>query len=398
MSIRDLFNNAGEAIGQAGKAAADFFDKAQKTVVKAVDANDDGKFDFNDIKAVADKAGNAVQKAVTDVKLQIDEKEKIAAEKKHEAKIKAELNELCPIFKHDLKDLNFRLSNLIRIVDPDKKHLESEACAGSIGYLTKDENTDMINIYKQDVSLFGITAYPDSNSEAYYVDPVDRDQYISLDKYFETIKLKRVNELVDVAQKLGATEFSVKNYEKHSNAAKKAQALQVQAGPAKGNAKHESDEFGQTEMELDILMKCMGHEPVEPELKYLKDEVIVQDLIKKRMNGELMKSYKFNFRFANTSGIKEKDAVKKLPKRPPLNFFEMGMHIGDELVFVNNPNVKVIIQEAKKVTYEGELYSLTAVTKILLNKSYDVQPTSYWTYNGRNLHNIYDETYPLNEE
>ncbi|MBP5583804.1 MAG: GIY-YIG nuclease family protein [Bacteroidales bacterium] len=94
----------------------------------------------------------------------------------------------------------------------------------------------------------------------------------------------------------------------------------------------------------------------------------------------------------------EKDAVKKLPKRPPLNFFEMGMHIGDELVFVNNPNVKVIIQEAKKVTYKGELYSLTAVTKILLNKSYDVQPTSYWTYNGRNLHNIYDETYPLNEE
>ena len=76
----------------------------------------------------------------------------------------------------------------------------------------------------------------------------------------------------------------------------------------------------------------------------------------------------------------------------------MGMHIGDELVFVNNPNVKVIIQEAKKVTYKGELYSLTAVTKILLNKSYDVQPTSYWTYNGRNLHNIYDETYPLNEE
>ncbi len=94
----------------------------------------------------------------------------------------------------------------------------------------------------------------------------------------------------------------------------------------------------------------------------------------------------------------EKDAVKRLPKRPPLSFLEMGIMVGDKLVFTKDNNITVIVREAKKVEYNGELYSLTAITKMLLKKNYDVQPTSYWLYKGRNLHLIYDETYPLISE
>ena len=36
--------------------------------------------------------------------------------------------------------------------------------------------------------------------------------------------------------------------------------------------------------------------------------------------------------------------------------------------------------------------------KKLLNTVHAPQPTPHWMYNGRNLQDIYDETYPFTEE
>lgn len=47
--------------------------------------------------------------------------------------------------------------------------------------------------------------------------------------------------------------------------------------------------------------------------------------------------------------------------------------------------------------YKGETYSLTGITKKLLNLSHAIQPTGYWTYEGKNLRDIYDETYTLED-
>lgn len=47
--------------------------------------------------------------------------------------------------------------------------------------------------------------------------------------------------------------------------------------------------------------------------------------------------------------------------------------------------------------FQGEIYSLTGVTKKLLNITHAVQPTGYWLFDGRNLRDIYDETYTLEE-
>ena len=41
--------------------------------------------------------------------------------------------------------------------------------------------------------------------------------------------------------------------------------------------------------------------------------------------------------------------------------------------------------------------SLTKLTKDLLNIDYSVQPTGYWLYNGKNLKDLYDETYSYEE-
>jgi hypothetical protein len=37
--------------------------------------------------------------------------------------------------------------------------------------------------------------------------------------------------------------------------------------------------------------------------------------------------------------------------------------------------------------------SLSAATRVLLGTDYNVAPGPYWTFNGRSLRDIYDETY-----
>jgi hypothetical protein len=79
-------------------------------------------------------------------------------------------------------------------------------------------------------------------------------------------------------------------------------------------------------------------------------------------------------------------------RRPTLNFDEMGIPMGATLVFKNNDTTVTVIS-ARKIRFDGEETSLSATTKTLLGNDYYVSPGPYWTYNGRSLRDIYNETY-----
>lgn len=98
-----------------------------------------------------------------------------------------------------------------------------------------------------------------------------------------------------------------------------------------------------------------------------------------------------------TSEDKSASAKINSSRRPPLNYFEMGMKKGDILVFTKNPNITIEIIDEKKVLYQEQIYSLTGITKKLLDISHAIQPTGYWSYDNKNLRDIYDETYTLEE-
>ena len=99
----------------------------------------------------------------------------------------------------------------------------------------------------------------------------------------------------------------------------------------------------------------------------------------------------------NDLTTEDKSASEKInsSRRPPLNYFEMGMKKDDLLVFIKDNNIIASIADEKKVMYEGEIYSLTALTKKILNIKHAIQPTGYCMFNGKNLRDIYDETYTL---
>lgn len=82
-------------------------------------------------------------------------------------------------------------------------------------------------------------------------------------------------------------------------------------------------------------------------------------------------------------------------KRPRMNFAEMNIPIGSELVCKANGET-AIVQTERTVLFRGQETSLTSATKTILENEYAVQPGPYWTYNGRSLRDIYNETYTVN--
>jgi len=88
----------------------------------------------------------------------------------------------------------------------------------------------------------------------------------------------------------------------------------------------------------------------------------------------------------------EKDSGEKLKKRPRLDFSKMNIEPGSILLFKDG-STTVEVKDNKKVVYNGEVISLTAATRDLLDIDYSVQPSPHWTYEGKLLRDIYDEVY-----
>lgn len=91
-------------------------------------------------------------------------------------------------------------------------------------------------------------------------------------------------------------------------------------------------------------------------------------------------------------------SVKAQKHRPALNFYEMGMQKGDLLVWKDDPSITVTIISDRKIEYEGEEMSISALSATLKGyKVKHIQPTPHWLYKEKLLSDIYDETYPFED-
>jgi hypothetical protein len=98
---------------------------------------------------------------------------------------------------------------------------------------------------------------------------------------------------------------------------------------------------------------------------------------------------------ANVIDTVELEAGKAYAKkRPNLNFVEMGIPIGSELIFNDGGEVATVIKE-RVVKFRDQETSLTNATRMALGEgyAYNIAPGPYWSYNGRRLRDIYNETY-----
>ena len=78
-------------------------------------------------------------------------------------------------------------------------------------------------------------------------------------------------------------------------------------------------------------------------------------------------------------------------RKPAINFAKCGIPVGAELVYTENPEVKVYVESDRKVRYNNESTSLSAVVGMLKGVK-SIQGPLYFTYNGRLLTDIAYET------
>ena len=140
-------------------------------------------------------------------------------------------------------------------------------------------------------------------------------------------------------------------------------AFHLAFGPYRINPKRE---IFQIEPEQAIaLLELMVSEDVTPELRAEADEVDSDSC---------------------------EGARRLKARRPPMNFEDMGIPVGSTLEFAQG-DVTCEVAAPRRVLHAGEECSLTALTHRLLGTKHAVQPSPHWTYDGRRLSEIYDDTY-----
>ena len=96
---------------------------------------------------------------------------------------------------------------------------------------------------------------------------------------------------------------------------------------------------------------------------------------------------------ATISGTKDKlkrvkvaPTKKQVLRRPPVNFVKCGIPMGAELVYIEDPTLTVKVVAERKVEYNGEITSLSAITDHI--KGHATQGPVYFTYNGEKVSDI----------
>ena len=98
---------------------------------------------------------------------------------------------------------------------------------------------------------------------------------------------------------------------------------------------------------------------------------------------------------SQANGIDEESlaaAEQQRSRRPNLNFVEMGIPVGSVLQSTHDTS-HVTVADERHVRLGDQLMYLTAATRQILGTDYSVAPGPHWTYNGRTIRDIYNETY-----
>lgn len=86
---------------------------------------------------------------------------------------------------------------------------------------------------------------------------------------------------------------------------------------------------------------------------------------------------------------KAKEPVQKI-KKPPVDFEKCGIPIGAKLIFVEDESVIATVHDNRKVEYNNEITSLSAIAKSI--KGYPCAGPSFFTYNGKLVADVACET------
>ena len=82
--------------------------------------------------------------------------------------------------------------------------------------------------------------------------------------------------------------------------------------------------------------------------------------------------------------------ITEIARRGPFRFSDCGITPGSTIVFIDDPAVKPVVIDDRKIEYNGETTSLSALAQKLKGFDHPVQGPLWFTYNGMKLSDIRD--------
>ena len=93
------------------------------------------------------------------------------------------------------------------------------------------------------------------------------------------------------------------------------------------------------------------------------------------------------------SDAKQEETAKIIAKqkREKFEFAKIGIPVGSELEFIHDRSIKVTVADKKRrVFYNGEEWTLSALAKVLLKRNSEVQGTLHFSYRGETISDLRD--------
>ena len=84
------------------------------------------------------------------------------------------------------------------------------------------------------------------------------------------------------------------------------------------------------------------------------------------------------------------EEVREVAKRGPFRFSACGIPVGSELGFVDDDSIRVTVVDDRRIKYDGEITSVSALAQRLKGFDHPVQGTLWFTYRDEKLTDIRD--------
>jgi len=86
--------------------------------------------------------------------------------------------------------------------------------------------------------------------------------------------------------------------------------------------------------------------------------------------------------------IDEEIAEEVRERRKQFRFTKNGIPAGSEIEFIDDPTIKAIVMDDRKIQYQGEITSLSALARKLKGCNHPLQGTLFFSYKGEILDDI----------
>lgn len=256
----------------------------------------------------------------TSIEKRQEEKRLIAAEKKKEE----EIGNLSPIFADELTSENFQYERVIRIVNYDNR-LEYEEMKGAVGFYELIQDRRLPTVLSSHVRALGFAYYPQLSESLYIADPCIDGKYIEADQYYNYMKQVRVNELIVVAQSLGAKHVTIKYTEASKTTDFQNAGIHASAGGifhANADKKRKNINKESVSIWADSTFKpSVWSGPVMPNLLYFRNESDINSLIQMVLASKSkLKEYTYHFQASTSSGLALSEAASIESAKKAIDF------------------------------------------------------------------------------